>query len=197
MSHDREGLASDMSMSGNRQPVEPAVPDDIVLGTGGNRSFPSFYASEIRSVIGLAYALSGSRAAAEDLAQEAFSAAFVRWDRVAVYDNPGAFVRRVVANRSVSLFRRQLREAKAMVRLSNSRQHYVSEPDLPSPAAELWAAVRTLPKRQAQVVALHYLDGLSLTEVGSVLGVSKDSANTHLRRARQTLAEQLAYLEEQ
>ena len=84
-----------------------------------------------------------------------------------------------------------------MVRLSNSRQHYVSEPDLPSPAAELWAAVRTLPKRQAQVVALHYLDGLSLAEVGSVLGVSKDSANTHLRRARQTLAEQLAYLEEQ
>lgn len=184
-------------MSGNRQPDELPMPDDVTLGSASHRSFPSFYASEIRSVVGLAYALSGSRAAAEDLAQDAFSAAFVRWDRVGVYDNPGAFVRRVVANRSVSLFRRQLREAKAMVRLSNSRQHYVSEPDLPSPAAELWAAVRKLPKRQAQVVALHYLDGLSLAEVGSVLGVSKESANTHLRRARQTLAEQLAYLEEQ
>lgn len=183
-------------MSANREPAVPPDVSDVVVGSGGQRSFSSFYASEIRSVVGLAYALCESRAAAEDLAQEAFSAAYVRWERVGVYENPGAFVRRVVANRSVSLFRRQLREAKAMVRLGHERPLHLTEPDLPFPAAELWAAVRKLSKRQAQVVALHYLDGLSLSEVSSVLGISKDSANTHLRRARQALAIRLSHMEE-
>jgi len=182
-------------MSANQRPALPDRPDDLVLSSGGHPSFSSFYASEMRSVVGLAYALSGDRATAEDLAQEAFSAAYSRWDRIGGYDNPGAFVRRVVANRSVSLFRRQLRETRALVRVFNERPP-PNEPELPSPAAELWAAVRTLPRRQAQVVALHYLDGVSLSEVGSILGVSKESANTHLRRARKRLAQLLAHLEE-
>ena len=54
-------------------------------------------------MIGLAYALSGSRAAAEDLAQEAFLAAHKSWDKVGGYEKPEAWVRRVVANMSVSL----------------------------------------------------------------------------------------------
>ena len=182
-------------MSATQQPTWASRRDDIVLSSAGHRSFSAFYASEIRSVIGLAYALCGSRATAEDLAQEAFSSAYAKWDRVGGYDDPGAFVRRVVANRSVSLFRRQIRETRALARVFNERPP-PNEPVLPSPAAELWAAVRMLPRRQAQVVALHYLEGLSLSEVGSILGVSKESANTHLRRARKSLAEQLAHLEE-
>ena len=57
-------------------------------------------------MIGLAYALSGSRSAAEDIAQEAFLAAHNAWDRVSHYEKPEAWVRRVVANKSVSMFRR-------------------------------------------------------------------------------------------
>jgi len=44
--------------------------------------FERFYGREFRSVVGLAYALSGSRAASEDLAQEAFIAAHRNWDKV-------------------------------------------------------------------------------------------------------------------
>ena len=65
--------------------------------------FEHFYRAEYRAVVGLAYALSGSRLAAEDIAQDAFIAAHRAWDRVGTYDQPGAWVRRVVANLSVSL----------------------------------------------------------------------------------------------
>lgn len=41
-------------------------------------SFDSFYQRELTPVVGLAYVLSGSRAAAEDLAQEGFFAAYRR-----------------------------------------------------------------------------------------------------------------------
>jgi RNA polymerase sigma factor (sigma-70 family) len=52
----------------------------------------------------------------------------------------------------------------------------------------LWAEVRRLPRRQVQVVALTYVEGLSMPEIARVLGISKESVNTHLRRARGTLA---------
>ncbi|MDH3729509.1 MAG: hypothetical protein OES13_00085 [Acidimicrobiia bacterium] len=55
-----------------------------------------FYARECRSVVGLAYVLSGSRLGAEDLAPEAFAAAYRSWDRIGDYDKPGAWVRRLL-----------------------------------------------------------------------------------------------------
>lgn len=54
--------------------------------------FDSFYRAEFEAVAGLAYTLSGSRLASEDLAQEAFLAAYRRWDEIGRYDNPGAWV---------------------------------------------------------------------------------------------------------
>ena len=79
--------------------------------------FEDFYGREYLAVVGLAYALSGSRWGAEDLAQEAFLAAHRDWDRIGAYDQPGAWVRRVVANLSVSGFRRRAAEAKALARI--------------------------------------------------------------------------------
>jgi DNA-directed RNA polymerase specialized sigma24 family protein len=79
-------------------------------------TFEDFYRREYTPVVGLAYALSGSRSSAEDLAQEAFFAAHRNWEKIASYDQPGAWVRRVVANLSVSAFRRRVTEAKAIAR---------------------------------------------------------------------------------
>jgi len=59
-------------------------------------SFDAFYAAEFPRMVDIAYALSGSRLAAEDLAQDAMIAAHKQWDRVGTLDRPGAWVRRVV-----------------------------------------------------------------------------------------------------
>jgi DNA-directed RNA polymerase specialized sigma24 family protein len=72
-------------------------------------------------VVGLAYALSGSRWGAEDLAQDAFLAAHRDWERIGSYEHPGAWVRRVVANLSVSMFRRRATEARALARVALGR----------------------------------------------------------------------------
>ena len=97
-------------------------------------SFEDFYLKDYQAVVGLAYALSGSRWLAEDLAQEAFLAAHRNWPRVSAYDQPGAWVRRVVANLSVSAFRRRMVEAKALVRLglASATSSPSSHPTTPS-----------------------------------------------------------------
>ena len=66
-------------------------------------NFDTFYKAELQRVVGLAYVLSGSRSAAEDLAQDGFVAAYRHWERISSFDDPGAWVRRVVANRGVSV----------------------------------------------------------------------------------------------
>ncbi len=151
-------------------------------------SFEQFYERELRSVVGLAYALSGSRSAAEDLAQDAFVAAHRNWEKISHYDKPEAWVRRVVANLSVSRFRKKVSEAKAMARI-NRQQHYL--PELPGEAEAFWGAVRTLPKRQAQAIALHYLEDRPLAEIAEILECSPNTVKVHLHKGRAGLASRL------
>jgi RNA polymerase sigma-70 factor, ECF subfamily len=77
--------------------------------------FEHFYLREYRGVVELAYALSGNRAGAEDIAQEAFLRAHRDWPRVGHYQHPGAWVRRVAANLATSTVRRRLIEARWVV----------------------------------------------------------------------------------
>jgi RNA polymerase sigma-70 factor (ECF subfamily) len=149
--------------------------------------FDDFYSAEFEAVAALAYVLSGSSVAAEDLAQEAFLAAYRRWGEVGYYDSPGGWVRRAVANRSVSSYRRRAAEARAIARVG----YRDPLPDLSPESADVWEAVRRLPKRQAQVVALYYLEDRSLDDVAAALAMSVETVRTHLRRARQRLARRL------
>src|SRR5436190_20925398 len=93
-----------------REP-EPSQASDI------EETFDAFFALEHDPVLGLAFALTGDRAVAEDIVQDAFLEAFRGWNRIAGYDEPGAWVRRVVANMSVSMFRRRRSELRMLTRL--------------------------------------------------------------------------------
>jgi RNA polymerase sigma-70 factor (sigma-E family) len=157
-------------------------------------AFEDFYRKEYRAVVGLAYALSGSRWAAEDLAQEAFLAAHDDWVRISRYDQPGAWVRRVVANRSVSAVRRRAVEARALVRMAFGDRPVL--PSIPADSGEFWDAVRSLPRRQAQVVALHYLEDRPVAEVADILGVAPGTVKKHLFDGRRALEQRLRIQEE-
>jgi RNA polymerase sigma-70 factor (sigma-E family) len=150
--------------------------------------FETFYRREYRSVVGLAYALSGSRIAAEDIAQDAFLAAHKEWDRVGFYDKPESWVRRVVSNLSVSVFRTKMREASAVARMK-SRESYL--PRLPAEDAHFWKAVRDLPRRQSQVIALHYLEDRSVDDIAEILGCAASTVKVHLHKGRDRLARKL------
>jgi RNA polymerase sigma-70 factor (ECF subfamily) len=151
--------------------------------------FDAFYQREFRRVVSLAYALSGSRWAAEDLAQEAFLTAHRQWDRISRYDAPGAWVRRVVSNMSVSFYRKRASEARALTRVAFQRQEPLGE--LAAADDDFWKHVRALPKRQAQAIALHYLEDRPVAEVADVLGCSVSTAKVHLHKGRRALAKRL------
>lgn len=147
--------------------------------------FDEFFAAVYPRLLRLAWALTGRRDVAEEHVQEALFSAHRHWSQVSNLDEPGAWVRRVLINRCVSTARRRATEARLLVRLGSRR---AEEIELPEAADELWAQVRRLPARQAQVIALVYLEDLAMAEVAEILECSESTARTHLRRARIALA---------
>ena len=167
----------------------------VAAGESAIEPFEAFYAAHVRGVLALAFAVTGNPQLAEDLTQDAFAVAFRKWETVGGYEDPIGFVRRVVTNRRVSVFRRSRYERLNVARLGSLLAEPYDEPE-PSMADDIWSAVRQLPTRQVQVVALHYVSDLTLSQVAAVLGISKESVNTHLRRARRALAAALTHLED-
>jgi RNA polymerase sigma-70 factor (ECF subfamily) len=153
------------------------------------RSYEAFFQETYRPLVALAVVLSGSRWAAEDLVQEALSDAHREWHQIGNTNYPEFWVRRVVANKAVSLIRRRAAEVRARSRLTDGRPQIASMPD---DSEEVWDAVRRLPRRQAQAIALVYLDGYSVEDVGSILGCSEGTVKTHLHRGRAALAKTLS-----
>jgi len=149
--------------------------------------FETFYREEYGSVLALVYGLSGSRWVAEDLTQEAFLRVHRDWERVAGMESPGGWVRRVAVNLARSRVRSLRSEAAAHLRLggiSASMGQPAGEFD------EFWKEVRRLPARQAGVIALRYIDDLSVSEIAGILGVAEGTVKAQLHQGRARLRRQ-------
>jgi RNA polymerase sigma-70 factor, ECF subfamily len=164
-------------LSDDHTPAEPIV---------AVATFEELFRSNYQGVVGLIAALCGSRAVAEELAQEAFVRAFRRWDRIAAYDRPDAWVRRVAVNLAVSSARRTAAEARAMARVRRLSRRGAEE--LTAADDEFWRAVRRLPRRQAQCIALRYLEDRSIDDIAAILAVDTATVRVHLHRGRLALA---------
>lgn len=166
------------------------VSSDIPSVVVGSGTFEAFYRRNLRRLVGLAYSVSGSSADAEDLAQDALSEAHRDWERISRLEKPEAWVRRILLNKAVSKRRRWSAERRAVLRLGRGGDTSGFEA-VSDEADRVWGEIRRLPRRQVEVVALRYVDDLTLDEIGAVLGCSKETVNTHLRRARKTLGRRL------
>lgn len=158
-------------------------PQPIVL------AFEPFYREHYPAVVGLVYTLSGSRHGAEDIAQEAFLRAHRNWDEVARYDRPGGWVRVVAMNLGRSRIRRLGAETRALARFAGMTVSAFQE--LEPHNEKFWAAVRSLPRRQREVVALHYLEDMSTADIAALLEISQSTVKNSLAQARVSLAKTL------
>jgi RNA polymerase sigma-70 factor (ECF subfamily) len=151
--------------------------------------FEGFYRRNFQPVVALVYGLTGSRTGSEDIAQDAFLKAHRAWHEVGRHPNPEGWVRVVAMNLARSRLRRLGAEARALARLVGSRT--ASLPELGPHNERFWAIVRSLPTRQREVVALHYLEDMPVAVVAAVLGIAESTVKNSLAQARRTLADTL------
>jgi RNA polymerase sigma-70 factor (ECF subfamily) len=177
----------------------------LVLGAGWGVSsnvpvpaddFTEFYEASYGRVVALVAAITGERHQAEDIAQEAFARALTRWSRVARYDLPEAWVRRVALRLCIDAGRRTRRAALLSLRLSRLVAAG-REPRDPLATTALSVALLRLPLAQRQAVVLYYLADLPVEEIARDSGVSVSTIRTRLAAARHRLERELAENDEE
>ncbi len=141
--------------------------------------FRELYERDFAAVFRAVYLLCGDRQLAEDATQEAFARALARWRRL--HDQPWAAG--WVTTTALNVARRQLRVAGPGV---------VAGPDAWRASADderldLHAAIRALPTRQQEAVALHYLLDLPVAQAAAAMGCDEGTVKSHLHRARAAL----------
>jgi RNA polymerase sigma-70 factor (ECF subfamily) len=166
------------------------VPDD----------FGEFYEASYRRVVALVAAIVGDRHQAEDIAQEAFSRALTRWHRLARYELPEAWVRRVALRLTIDAARRT-RRVRIMSALLAVGQRGASggryDRHDPLEATALSIALMRLPLPQRQVLVLYYLADLPVGDIARDCGISVSTVRSRLAAARHRLQRELTESDEE
>ena len=159
-----------------------------MVGSPVGQPFETFYSREYHPVLALSYALAGSRGAAQNVAHDAFVKARRNWGAIDGPD-PGTFVRRSAVRTAGSLGGRL---AVAWHRLSHpAPRRSPPESEMEPADQRFWKTLRRCRPRQAQVLALHYVEHLGLDDLARVLGCSPEAAGRDLQSGQLALRRRL------
>ncbi|MBI3648606.1 MAG: SigE family RNA polymerase sigma factor [Actinobacteria bacterium] len=152
-------------------------------------SFEALCRSEYSNIVKTALLITGDLEEAKDLAQEAFSRAFERWDRVSRLERPGAWLQTVVTNLAISWRRKQ------RVRLRS-----ISRMRPPAPSADegsevdVLSALQALTPAERSAVVLRFYADLPYEQVADALhkkpGTVRALTSRGVSRMRQLLGEE-------
>jgi RNA polymerase sigma-70 factor (sigma-E family) len=145
------------------------------------------------SLVRLATLVVGDVGLAEQVTQDAFVKLHLRWGGLRHIDKAPAYLRSAVLNGA----RSQLRRRKVKDRF-DARRTVAPAIVTPESAAlgrddheRVIAALRRLPDRQREAVALRYYLDLSEADIAAAMGVSAGSVKSHLHRGLASLARHL------
>ena len=160
---------------------------DLALG-----SLEELYVRHAPECVRLAFLLTSDRAAAEDIAQDAFIKVAGRFRHLRRPEAFEAYLRRTVVNLSMSHHRRNRTERRSLAREGAGRQIASVEPPDLTDRDELRAALRALPPRQRAAVVLRYYGDLTEFQVAESLGCSVTAARSLVFRGMEALRLRIA-----
>jgi RNA polymerase sigma factor (sigma-70 family) len=167
-------------------PPASAAPVDAV-----DRLVLTLFRAEGARLVSLARFFTDDRAAAEDLVQEAFIRLARSAHRISDPDRAAAYLRSIVINLARDHNRRGL------VSFRHRPPAVADEPSAEDEAArresqrEVVEALRALPRRQRDCLALRYYLELPIDQIAATLDISANSVKTHLKRGLRSMAASL------
>jgi RNA polymerase sigma-70 factor (sigma-E family) len=156
------------------------------------REFAEFYTAAWDDCLRIVMVSVGNRPLAEDLVAEAFTKAWTSWRKIRGLAEPRAWVIRSALNAHVSWWRRHRREVAL-----GSHDNTAAASQDPALDSSLVAALRRLPVRQREVIALRLLLDLDTATAAEMLGMSSGTVATHLHRALAALRRDIPALDDQ
>lgn len=145
-------------------------------------TFTTVYSRDRDRLVRLATLLVDQQGLAEDIVNDAFAAAYERWDRL---ETPEAYLRTAVVNRSRdALRRRRVARAVSWRRVDGGAGGVgAGEPDY------VRDAIAALPSAQRSVLVLRFYEDLTIDDIAAVLRRKPGTVKSQLSRALAALRE--------
>jgi RNA polymerase sigma-70 factor, ECF subfamily len=183
--------------AGVRMRPDPAVSDGYLVARSRD-GYLDAYEMLVQRHSAMAYRvalrLSGDHYDAQDIAQEAFIAAWQNLDRFRADSSFSTWLYQIVTRRALNKVTRG--RVADPVNLLDEAADPGTEPDVQAERNQAVDAVTNalaaLPFPQRTVIVLHHFEGLSYAEVAEVTRSSVPAVRSHLFRARRTLGKTLA-----
>jgi RNA polymerase sigma-70 factor, ECF subfamily len=145
-------------------------------------AFDAFYQASWARLQSQAYVLTGSRETAQDLTQEALLRLWRNWDKVAGFESPEGWTRRVLHNLCIQSWR------KSRPGRVHAKHEIPPSAEVPEHHLQLAEAMRGLPGEQARALLLHDGLGMTVSETAVELGVPEGTVKSWLSRSRKIVA---------
>jgi RNA polymerase sigma-70 factor (sigma-E family) len=149
-------------------------------------AFAEFFQDSWDPCLRAVAASTGDVLLAEEQVAEAFSRAWVSWRKVSRHPAPRAWVVRTALNAGASWWRRRGRELPL-------EDHDVAAPSGAGTGldAALLSALRRLPARQREVIALRVFLDLDIETTARTLGIAPGTVRAHQSRAIAALRDEI------
>jgi RNA polymerase sigma-70 factor (sigma-E family) len=151
-------------------------------------TFEAFVRARSVSLVRTAYLLTGDRGHAEDLVQEVLGRMHHKWRSI---ETPEAYARRALVHQATSRWRWRSRRPRELEWTPVDNELAGADDPAGSIADKdmMARALAQLPPRQRAVIALRYLDDLTLSETAAVLGCSVGAVKSQGFHALERLRE--------
>ena len=183
------------------------VPEEMISRGGGRAERPRdaaidparaelidvLFRRHYTGLLRLAVVMLGSREAAEDAVQEAFVALYRNWRSLRDREAAEVYLRSAVLNRCRSWVRRQVtqRAPRPLLLVSEQQESAEDTTVTHDEVGSLVAVMRTLARRQREVLACRYVLDLSVAETAQLLQISEGSVKAHTHRGLHALQQRI------
>jgi RNA polymerase sigma-70 factor (ECF subfamily) len=157
---------------------------------GDSLAYSELYNKYAKAMFNTSLRIVNSVGDAEDVLQDSFIDAFKHLDDFRYSSTFGAWLKRIVINKSISLLRKKKLK---MVDIDNTTVADLSEYEAVDETAfqykvdEVRNAIQRLPDGYRAVVSLYLLEEIPQEEIGKMLGISHNTVRTQYHRAKQKL----------
>jgi RNA polymerase sigma-70 factor (sigma-E family) len=150
------------------------------MGVGDHVAFDEYVRSHTGALLRAAQAITGNRVDAEDLLQVTLLKVYQSWKNISDQAAPDRYVRRVMVNTHISLWRRRRVEEFLTDELPEPpAADGADDSDLPD---VIQRTLDRLPRQMRAAVMLRYYDDMTEPEVAVALGVSVGTVKSTVSR---------------
>lgn len=184
---------------GDSEPAYRNIHQNLIDGckSGDQKAQFQVYKLYYKAMYNTSVRIVGDTMEAEDVMQESFLAAFEKINTYSGTVSFGAWLKRIVINRSLDIINRQ----KAIFEDIDKHYDLKSEPEEDNSYFEeldlkvdlVKAAINRLPDGYRIILSLYLLEGYDHNEIGEILSISSSTSRSQLSRAKQKLVSELGY----